>query len=336
MREAVLYRSERGGSLRCLVCERHCLISSGEKGYCGTRYCEGGKLYTLTYGMVAAEHVAPIEMKPLYHFYPGTRAYSLGSLGCNFRCIHCQNWRISYEDTEEIEGKTFYLSPEEAVDRALSLGCRGISWTYNEPTLWLEYTIDSARLAKERGLYTNYVTNGYMTREALDEIGPYLDAFRVDVKGFTKELYSEVSHVPDFAPVLDRAVRAKEKWGMHVEVVTNVIPGYNDGDKENRELAMWIVSRLGPDTPWHVTGFSPHLDLSHLESTPVDTLERICAIGDEEGLSYVYIGNVHGHEREKTRCPECGSVLIERYPKVKVIMDDSKCPVCGMEIPVIG
>ena len=335
MREAILYSREGAGNVRCLVCERRCLIHSGEKGYCGTRYSEGGKLYTLTYGMVAAEYVAPIEMKPLYHFYPGTRAYSLGSLGCNFRCIHCQNWHISYGDTEGIEKKTAYISPEEAVDSARSLGCRGISWTYNEPTIWLEYTIDGARLAKERGLYTNYVTNGYMTEEALDAIGPYLDAFRVDIKGFTKEFYSEVAHVPDFTPILKRAVRAKERWGMHVEVVTNIIPGYNDGESENRKLARWIVSNLGPDTPWHVTGFSPHLELGNLPPTPVGTLEKICSIGDEEELRYVYIGNVPGHEREKTLCPGCGMVLIERYPRVKVMIDDKKCPGCGMEIPII-
>lgn len=303
---------------------------------CHTRINREGTLYTLIYGQVSAMHIAPMEIKPLFHFHPGTRALSFGSLSCNFRCIHCQNWEIAHRDPDQ--RATEYISPGRAVALAQKLGCEGLCWTYNEPTIWLEYTIDSAQLAKQAGLHTSYVTNGFITPEALDAIGPYLDAFRVDVKGFRREFYQQVAKVSDFSGILEVAERAKHQWGVHVEVVTNIIPGFNDDPEQLRDLANWIVQDLGPDTPWHVTQFVPHLKLSHLSPTPVATLEKARYIGLEAGLRFVYLGNVPGHPAENTYCPECGELLIKRfnYSVLRSHIKGKRCGFCGAEIPIVG
>jgi pyruvate formate lyase activating enzyme len=210
----------------------------------------------------------------------------------------------------------------------------GISWTYNEPTLWFEFTVDCAKLAKETGLKTNYVTNGFITAEALDLIGPYLDSFRVDVKGFSQESYRKIAHLDRFEGILEVTARAQAKWGMHVEVISNLIPGYNDDIDELENIAAWIRRSLGKSTPWHVTRFVPHLDLSHVPSTPVRVLEMARAIGLEEGLEYVYLGNVHGHSAENTYCPRCGNLLIHRNGFIILRNDvaDGRCIHCGFKI----
>jgi len=233
----------------------------------------------------------------------------------------------SFAGTQEI-------TPEESVELALSYKCRGISWTFNEPAIWLEYTLDSAKLAKERGLYTAYVTNGFITPEALELISPFLDAFRVDIKGFSEKTYTRISSVNAFSGVLDSAKRAKHTYGMHVECVTNITPGINDDDDELREMAHWIKDELGPDTPWHVTRFHPHLDFSNILATPVSKLERIRRLGFDEGLRYVYLGNVPGHPGENTYCYNCNKLLIERrgFSVTKYCIEDGKCPECGTEI----
>lgn len=229
---------------------------------------------------------------------------------------------------------TEYLSPEEAVSRAKEAGCLGISWTFNEPAIWFEYTLDTAQCAKEQGLFTNYVTNGFITMEALDRIAPFLDVYRVDIKGFSDKTYLRIGHVSSFGGILDVAVKAKE-CGMHVEVVTNVIPGYNDDEKELRDLAAWIKAGLGPGTPWHVTRFHPHHELAHVPATPIATLERVRNLGKEAGLWYVYLGNVPGHRWENTWCHGCGELLVERYifDVVQNRIKSGTCPVCGTVIP---
>jgi len=292
----------------------------------------GGRLYLLTYGKVSSIAVSPIEKKPMFHFFPGSQWLSLGSLGCNFRCPGCQNWDIAHADT--LNRNSEYISPEHLVRLALTYHCKGISWTYNEPTLWLEYTLHGARLAKENNLCTNYVTNGFITSEALDAIGPYMDSFRVDVKGFSRKSYGKIAHISDFTGILDVTKRAKEKWGMHVEIVTNIIPGYNDDEVELKAIALWIQSELGRDTPWHVTRFFPYLKLSHLEPTPISTLERARRTGLEVGLNYVYIGNVPGHPGENTYCPQCQALLIQRnvYEIVQYHISEGKCDYCGQTI----
>lgn len=311
MREAILYEAEKEGRVRCYVCPRYCLIAPKKLGVCLSRKNIDGHLYTLLDDYASSIAVDPIEKKPLYNFYPGTKCLSIGSLGCNFRCIHCQNWNIAHVGPEEAsECRPF--SPQMELDYAVQNDCDGVAWTYNEPIVWLEYTIESSKFLKENDLYTAYVTNGYITEEALDEVGPYLTAYRVDLKGFTDYFYRKLASIKEFSPILTAAKRAKFKWGMHVEVVTNIIPTMNDDDEQLRGIAGWIVKELGAETPWHVTRFMPHLELQNLPPTPIETLEHAHGIGKEEGLQYVYLGNVPGHSSENTYCPTCGRPVIER------------------------
>jgi pyruvate formate lyase activating enzyme len=333
--ESALYETLQDGSARCNVCERRCVIGQGECGYCFTRKNRDGKVYSTTYGEISVRAIAPIEAKPVFHFLPGSSWLSLGTLGCNFRCIGCQNWDIAHEKPcGESERQTEYLEPEKVVALAREKGCNGISWTYNEPTVWLEYTARVSRLAKKQGLHTNYVTNGYMTKEALDLVGPYLDIFRVDIKGFSNEFYRRVAHVEDFEPILNNALRAKSKWNMHVEVVTNVIPGFNDSEIELGRLATWIATHLGKRTPWHVTRFLPYLELSDVPCTPVSTLDKARTIGFDVGLLYVYVGNAPGHPGENTYCPKCSKVAVGRYhfSITAYNLIDGKCKYCGQKI----
>lgn len=342
-REALLYRGLKGGRVRCLVCQRLCIIPRGGWGYCATRINRDGTLYTLIYGRVSTWRVAPAEIKPLFHFYPGSKYLSLGSVGCNFRCPGCQNWEIAHvrldaQFREELERGTTFISPLESVRLARQSGCQGLSWTYNEPTLWLEYVLEGAKKAKEMGLFTNVVTNGFITSQALDLLGPFLDAYRVDIKGFSQDAYRWIAHVEDHAGILEVTERVKHKWKIHVEVITNIIPQHNDDEGQLRALAHWICHQLGPDTPWHVTRFVPHRHLSHLPPTPIKTLERVRQLGLESGLRFVYLGNVPGHLGENTYCPGCGRTLIERrnYEILSHAIEDNHCPYCGEEIPIVG
>jgi len=329
--KARFFRRLSGKRVACDLCGRRCVIKDGECGFCGARENRNGELYSLIYGRVSSMAWANVERKPLFHFYPGEVMLSVGSLGCNFRCPGCQNWHIAHADVLRDLPSADFVSPEELVRLAVERKCLGISWTYNEPTIWFEYTLDCAKLAKKAGLMTNYVTNGAISIEALDEIGPYLDAFRVDIKGFSAETYKRVANFPRFGLVLEATERAKKKWNMHVECVTNITPGYNDDLEELSKLAEWIRDALGSGTPWHVTRFVPHLDLSHVPPTPVSTLEEARRIGMEKGLRFVYIGNVPGHPAESTYCPSCGKLLIKR-DSVFVAMDGlrgGRCTACG-------
>jgi pyruvate formate lyase activating enzyme len=330
--EAYSYNKLDDGRVVCLTCQRKCTLSQGKNGWCRTRISEGGKLYSLIYGEVSSISINPIEKKPVFHFFPGSRWLSVGSVGCNFRCPGCQNWDIAH--WKEGSMHTEYLSPEELASKAKATGALGISWTFNEPALWFEYTLDGAKLAKAQKLYTNYVTNGFITEEAFDMIVPFLDVYRVDIKGFSERTYERIGHIGRFNGILEITKKAKE-YGIHVEVVTNVIPGFNDDEKEIREIASWIKNVLGPDVPWHVTRFYPHLELSHLHPTPISELERAWSIGKEEGLWYVYLGNVPGHKLENTYCHKCGTLLVERYnfEIIRARIKDDRCPKCGTLIP---
>ena len=232
--------------------------------------------------------------------------------------------------------ESHYLPPDEAIKLAKQRNCSGITWTYNEPSIWFEYTLDSAKLAKKQGLYTGYVTNGYLSSEALDMIGPYLDAWRVDIKGFTDKLYRDLAKIPAWRGILDVAKRAQEKWKMHVEVVTNVIPTMNDDDEQLSGIATWIHDELGELTPWHVTRFHPQYNLTHLPPTPMTTLEKAYDIGKRAGLRFVYLGNVPGHSAENTVCYCCGNVVIKRIGfDIDIIgVDGSKCKFCGSELNI--
>jgi pyruvate formate lyase activating enzyme len=333
LKEAMFYEKLNNGVVRCTLCPRYCIIKPDQRGYCGTRLNKDGILYAVDYGVVSSIAQDPIEKKPLFHFYPGSLVLSLGTFGCNLRCPGCQNWEIAHMDPEDQPN----LTPNECIDLAIKEHSKGIAWTYNEPTVWFEYTYDTARLAKERDLYTVYVTNGYITREALDTIAPYLDAYRVDLKAFTEEAYMKIAKIKDFKPILNNIIRAKKYWGIHVEIVTNVTPTINDDELQLRNLALWIKEELGPDTPWHVTRFIPHYELQNLYATPVKTLEKAYEIGKESGLRYVYIGNVPGHKYENTYCYNCNNLIIERYGFYieRFLIKEKKCSYCGAEQNII-
>jgi pyruvate formate lyase activating enzyme len=330
-REGTLYERLAGERVRCHVCQWRCLINPGKLGSCRMRVNRDGTLFAMNYGEVSSMAADHIEKKPLYHFFPGTFAFSLGSWGCNFRCKGCQNWQISCAD---IPPDAHQISPEKSIELARRYECQGIAWTYNEPAIWLEYALDSAKLAKEQGLYTVYVTNGYATPEGLDAIGPWLDAWRVDVKGFSDGFYRQLTGVSHWRGILDVTARAKEKWGMHVEVVTNIIPTMNDDDEQLRGIAGWIRDALGELTPWHVTRFHPLYEFTHLPATPLSTLERAYGIGREAGLRFVYPGNVPGHEHESTVCYACGKTVVHRigYDTRVVGLDGSRCRFCGVDL----
>ena len=334
IKEGVLFDKLQNNRTRCNVCSHRCNIAEGKIGICGTRKNIGGKVHTVIYNTVSSEAVDPIEKKPLYHFLPGTLSYSLGTIGCNFRCEHCQNWTISQVTLDK--AYTMEITPEEAVRRALSAGCRSISWTYNEPAIWHEYTYDSAVLAKKAGLGTVYVTNGYITPEALRRISPYLDAYRVDIKSFSDSFYKKVCKAK-LAPVLESTELAKE-LGMHVEVITLIIPGRNDSPEEIAQLSKWVHDNLGEDTPMHFTRFYPMYQMTEVIPTPAEMLEKAHDIAKKEGMRFVYTGNVPGHKYENTYCPECGALLIDRtgFTVSEYNIKDGKCPRCGEEIPVVG
>jgi pyruvate formate lyase activating enzyme len=334
MQKSSLFKLLRTEDIQCQVCQRRCKIAPGKRGFCQTRKNVYGELYSLIYGRVSSIRVSPIEIKPLFHYYPGSRWLSLGSLGCNFRCPGCQNWEISHADVAKQIPFTEYIPPEKVVHLAIEENCKGISWTYNEPTLWLEYTLDTAKIAKEQGLLTNYVTNGYITTEAMNLLGPYLDAYRVDLKGFSADTYKRIANISDFKGILENIESAKYNWGMHIEIITNLTPGINDNENELNDMAHWIVNQLGPETPWHITGFVPHYKLSHLDYTPVSQLERARHIGLAQGLSYVYLGNVPGHAAENTYCPRCGKLIIKRrnYQILQYNLQGNKCTFCNQTI----
>jgi pyruvate formate lyase activating enzyme len=334
MHEAILW-AHRDGRVRCGLCPWRCAIADGHEGVCGVRRAEGGRLYALTYGRVSSVAADPIEKKPVFHYFPGTSALSLGSVGCTMRCGHCQNWSISRAAPSDEDLKD--LTPVLVADMAIKYGCLGVAFTYNEPVIWIEYVLDVARTARDRGLYTVMVTNGYITSEGLDVLGEVIDVWRVDVKGITDEVYGTLCHVPHVAPVLEQAERAKKVWHMHVEVVTNVVPGMNDSDGSLRGIAEWIAGSLGVDTPWHVTRFFPYLDLADREPTPLATLHRAVEIGREAGLHFVYLGNVEQPGGEDTLCPSCGATAIRRrgYSITARATREGACARCGTPLNVV-
>ena len=334
MREALLYEKLPGSAVKCGTCQWRCRINASKYGACGMYRNQGGTLFNLNYGRVSSVAADPIEKKPLFHFHPGTLCFSLGTLGCNFRCKHCQNWEISTAESARLMSTCRELLPAASVALARQHGCQGMAWTYNEPTIWFEHTLESAKLARAASLYTVYVTNGYATPETLDTIGPYLDAWRVDIKGFSDDFYKNLSGVPRWREILDVTKRAKEKWRMHVEVVTNIIPTLNDDDAQLQGIAGWIYRELGELTPWHVTRFYPHHELSDIPPTPPETIDRACEIGKKTGLKFIYAGNVPGHESESTRCHNCGKIVVKRwgYDTQVAGLNGSKCKFCGAEL----
>lgn len=336
MRTADLWRPENT-CVRCLLCPHHCLIAVGRTGVCGVRRNDGGTLVATTYACVSSAAVDPIEKKPVFHYHPGSTVFSVGSVGCTMSCGHCQNWRISREKSVGYGVRMEAIAPDDAVQRALDSGCAGIAFTYNEPVIWAEYVHDVARIAKASGLYTVMVTNGYITSDGLDYLGPHIDVWRVDIKGASDATYRALCKVPSGDPVLDMAVHAQEAWSMHVEVVTNVVPTINDSVTELRAIARFVARSLGTATPWHVTRFIPCLEFAHLERTPVETLMRAAEIGAEEGLDYIYIGNVLETGVGDTVCPACGARAIVRdgYTIIRRATRAGVCVSCGRNLGIV-
>ena len=337
IREALLYES-LGDRVRCHTCERQCLITEGETGFCGTRKTIGGHLNTLVYGDIASMSANPIEKKPFFHFYPGTRALTVGSWSCNFSCPWCQNCDIS-KSPQNI-GRGRYVAPNSFIELLSQYNCQGTSVSFNEPTLMLEYSLDIFSLARKEGYYNTYVTNGYMTKKALEILVAHgLDAMNIDIKGESEAV--RIFCGADVEVVWRNASLAKG-YGLWIELTTLIIPGINDAFEGLRRIARRIKGELGADTPWHLTGYYPAYTFrseSYVPPTPVSTLVRARDIGISEGLTFVYIGNVPGHPYENTYCPACGRSLIERrgFSITRYeVGSDKLCPSCGELIPIIG
>jgi len=330
MKEAMFYERENG-NVRCGLCRFNCLISDGARGICAVRENRGGTLYSLVYGKLCAGHVDPIEKKPLFHIMPGSKTYSIATPGCNFHCLHCQNHTISQVDRNDpILGRV--QTPQEVVQQAVTNNCRSISYTYTEPTIFYEFAYDAARLAKEAGLKNIFVTNGYISKEALATIAPFLDAANIDLKGFSEDFYRDTIHAR-LSEVLDSIIEYRKK-GIWLEITTLIIPGLNDSDTELQGIADFIVTNLGIDTPWHVSQFYPTYRLTDHPRTPITTLRRARGIGRAAGLRYVYEGNIPGEGGEDTSCPSCSQLLIKRYGYsiVSNMVTDGSCPDCGTSI----
>ena len=333
VKQALLWKELPNERVRCGVCERRCEIAPGSKGFCKTRENIGGKLHTLVYGDISSMSANPIEKKPFYHFWPGSVALTIGSWSCNFTCPWCQNWTLS--KTLPDPERANYLSPERFVERTIRKGCQGTSISFNEPTLLFEYSLDVFRLARAKGLYNTFVTNGYMTLEALRGLHDAgLDAACIDVKGDAEAVrkYDNAD-----VEVVWRNVRESKRLGMHVEVVNLVIPGVNDREEQLRELAKRHLRETGKETPLHFTAYYPAYKFD-APPTPVSTLERAHKIARSEGLEFVYMGNVPGHPYENTYCPSCGELLIERFglELIRANLKENRCPKCGRGVPVVG
>jgi pyruvate formate lyase activating enzyme len=291
MKRAILFEKLTNNRVRCNVCSHRCLISNGQRGICQTRENRDGVLYSLVYGQAIAENIDPIEKKPLFHFLPGTQTLTIATIGCNFRCGHCQNWQISQAsktDHTKIPGEK--LLPKEIVAHATSFGCPSISYSYTEPTIFLEYALDTMKLANERHLRNIWVTNGYMTSETLKLITPYLDAANVDLKSFSEKFYTQNCGAR-LQPILNNLKQiAKSK--IHLEVTTLIIPGENDSKEELNKIAKFIASKLGKETPWHISRFFPQYKMADHEITPIKSLELAESLGKKAGLKYIHLGNV--------------------------------------------
>lgn len=331
MKEAMLYESLSKGKVSCSLCAHRCRISPSKYGTCGVRENREGRLFTHVYGEVIAAHIDPIEKKPLFHFLPGTTSFSIATEGCNFRCPFCQNWQISQVSVrdETARGGT-KLSPEEIVRQAKARRCASVSYTYTEPTVFFEYAYDTAKLAHSASLANVFVTNGYMTPEALREIEPFLDAANVDLKAFRDETYKKVCQAR-LDPVLE-SIRLMRELGIWVEVTTLVVPGMNNSAEELTDIARFIAG-VSLDIPWHISRFHPDHEYAAKKATPVETLRLAFELGKKAGLRYIYIGNVWG-ESEDTLCPACGKPVLRRHGffiEENRIMD-AKCLSCGTPI----
>lgn len=332
MKEALFYKADKDNKVICELCNHYCHIKDGKRGICGVRGNRGGILYSLVYGQMIAENMDPIEKKPLFHFLPGSKAYSIATVGCNFHCLHCQNYDISqYPHVHDGEISGTERTAEAVVNEAERTGCTSLCYTYVEPTIFYEFAYDCCVLAHKRKLKNVFVSNGYMTPEVTHHLAPLLDGINIDIKAFTDDFYKKVCKAR-LQPVLDN-VKLMHELGVWVEVTTLLIPGLNDSSEELRDLARFIKS-VSPTIPWHVTAFYPTYKMLDGEPTPVATLRKAREIGIKEGLHYVYEGNVPGEGGENTFCPGCDAELIARYGFSirQNNLVDGCCKSCGQQI----
>ena len=335
--KACLSETQDQDKVRCILCSHRCLIKEGRRGICQVRQNQQGVLQTLVYGRLIARHVDPIEKKPLFHLLPGSLSYSIATVGCNFKCRFCQNADIA-QMPQDRQGQIMGsgCTPEEVVADAMSHLCQSIAYTYTEPTVYFEFALDTARIAQARGLKNVFVTNGYMSAEALEMVAPHLDAANVDLKAFSDTFYKNYCSAR-LEPVKE-TLRGMKARGILVEVTTLLIPGLNDDPRELRALADFLVHDLGPETPWHISRFHPTYRLTDRPPTPVKTLHTAREIGLQAGLHYVYMGNMPGENGESTHCHHCGGLLIERWGfsvRRNKIRND-QCPECHTPVYGIG
>lgn len=336
MQEALLYETLSNGVVRCDLCAHHCRIAPGKLGICQVRKNVDGTLYTLVYDRIISRGVDPVEKKPLFHFFPGTKAYSIATPGCNFKCPWCQNWPIAQMPREQHLINGYEATPQDIVAAAEYSGSHSIAYTYTEPTVFFELAYATAQLAHATGIANIYVTNGYMTEDMLTMFAPYLDAANIDLKAFRDATYRKYVGAR-LQPVLD-SMKTMKRLGIWLEVTTLVIPGLNDDPAEIRDAAAFVARELGPDTPWHISRFHPAYKMQDRSVTPIETLLKAKEIGLAEGLRFVYVGNVPGGGHEDTLCPECGRVLIRRHG-FGVLANRTRagrCPDCGASIPGVG
>jgi pyruvate formate lyase activating enzyme len=334
VREAMFWHELGQGKVECELCPHRCKLSEGKRGICGVRKNIGGKLNTLVYGLGSSAHDDPIEKKPLYNFYPGTTVMSFGTVGCNFRCLHCQNFQISQVKPDDASLQKFTV--KDVLSLTAGHNCGGVAWTYNEPTIWFEFTYDGCKAVKEQGLYTVYVTNGYINEEPLKKIAPYLDAMNIDVKAGTDEFYKKVCK-GERKHVLATCELA-HKLGIHIELTYLVIPGFNDTEEEIKQFADWVVQSLSPEVVVHFSRFHPDYKLTDRDGTPMETLDMAYKISKKAGCEYVYVGNIVHNTYENTYCPKCNNLLIERvgYSTNIVGLKGPTCKKCGKAIPIKG
>lgn len=319
-----------GDKVKCLVCPHQCILGEGDRSFCRNKTNVGGKLYTLAYGNPCAAHVDPIEKKPLYHFLPTSRIYSIATAGCNFRCLNCQNWEISQSSPEETQNMD--MMPEDVVNNAITKECVSIAYTYSEPTAFYEYMRDTTEKAKEKNIRNVVVSNGYINKKPMQELARFLDAAQIDLKGFRDETYNKLNS-GTLEPVLEtlKTIKEADVW---LEVSNLIVPTWSDDLNAIEEMSSWLYKNIGADQPLHFLRFSPQYKLTNLPPTPVDTLTKARKIALDSGLKYVYIGNVPGHEAENTYCPRDGRLLIERrgFSVLQNNIVDGACRFCGEEI----
>ncbi|MBU0503552.1 MAG: AmmeMemoRadiSam system radical SAM enzyme [Candidatus Omnitrophota bacterium] len=329
-KEALYYQKLDKKSVQCRLCPRQCVISKGLRGYCGIRENRDGVLYALSYAKPVAVHLDPIEKKPLFHFLPGSQAFSIATAGCNLKCDFCQNWEISQKKPEEVN--FIYTNPEEIVRQAQAIGAPAIAYTYSEPVIFYEYMLDTARIAKSKGIKNIMHSNGYINEEPLKQLCLYLDAANIDLKGFSEEFYAKVCS-GSLEPVL-KSLKILKSSGVHLEITNLLIPGANDSPELIKRMCLWIKDNLGADTPLHFSRFYPLYKLSSLSPTPLQALERARQIAIDAGLKYVYIGNLPGHQAENTYCPKCNKLVIGRrgYIITENNLEKGRCKFCGENI----